>query len=51
MVKIHPYMPESINEFTCSHETPYGTTRVHGKRVNGTPKYEYTVPEEIEVEK
>lgn len=48
-VRIHPYMPDSICEFTCTHETPFGQIRVHGRRVNGVPEYDCTVPEQIEV--
>ncbi|MGO5335779.1 family 78 glycoside hydrolase catalytic domain [Bilifractor sp. LCP19S3_H10] len=49
-VSIQPYMPESVNHFVVTHDTPYGTIRVAGRRVNGTPEYEISVPDDIEIE-
>lgn len=48
-VKITPYMPESVNEFTCTHETPHGVIRVSGRREAGEAVYEISVPEGIEL--
>lgn len=48
-VKIHPFMPEGINEFTCSYPTPHGTIEVKGHRENGIPEFEYSVPETIRI--
>lgn len=48
-VRIRPYMPKSVNEFTCTHETPYGVIRVSGTRVAGEESFEISVPEGIEL--
>ena len=50
-VRIHPWMPESIHTFTCTHETPYGTIRVRGERRDGVPHFEVTGPELCQVMK
>lgn len=52
-VTIHPYMPESINEFVCTHKSPYGVITVKAKRngekldvcVEVPPEVEYLVVE------
>lgn len=46
-VKIHPWMPEGMNTFTCWHETPYGPIQVSGKRENGVPGYRIDLPEGV----
>lgn len=48
-VKIHPYMPEGMNEFSCWHDTPYGRIEVKGRRENGAPKFTFRVPDGVEV--
>lgn len=50
-VQITPHMPESMNTFTCSYETPYGTITVSGTREAGAPVYEIYVPDAIELER
>lgn len=49
-IRIDPYMPESVNEFTCTYESPYGQIQINGHRIDGRPEYDFTVPEKIEVE-
>lgn len=46
-VRIRPYMPDSMNHFVCTYETPYGEIHVEGKRENGTCEYTYSLPEGI----
>ena len=48
-VKIQPWMPESINEFTCSYDSVQGTIRVTGRRINGEPVFDIKVPDGIKV--
>lgn len=48
-IRIHPWMPESVNTFTCSYDTPYGTIVVRGERINQIPKFEITLPDMIEI--
>ena len=48
-VQITPHMPEGMNTFTCSYETPYGTITVSGPRGADGPEYEIYVPDEIEL--
>lgn len=48
-IKLHPFMPDSMNEFKAEYETKFGKILVKGRREAGKPKYEYEVPEEIEV--
>ena len=43
-VQVEPWMPEGMNEFTCTYETPQGTIRVRGRRVDGVPEYEVELP-------
>ena len=50
VIRLHPWMPESVNSFSCWHDTPYGRIEVEGKRENGKPVYRFTVPEGIRVE-
>ena len=50
-VRIHPYLPEDMDSFTCSYETPHGTIRVSGRRGAGGPEFEIEVPEGIRVVK
>ncbi|MBP3218447.1 MAG: family 78 glycoside hydrolase catalytic domain, partial [Lachnospiraceae bacterium] len=48
-VRIHPYLPENMNSFTCSYETPHGMICVEAHRENGRPVYDVKVPEKIRV--
>ena len=49
-IKIHPFMPDSINEFNVTYETCYGKIVVKGQRIAGKEEFSFTVPKEIEVE-
>ena len=49
-VLIKPYMPESMNSFACSYETPYGMITVKGTRGSDGPVYEIHVPDAITAE-
>lgn len=46
-VHIDPYMPPSMNEFTCTYQTPLGQIKVQGKRVDGSPVYDISLPKRI----
>jgi len=43
-VQVDPWMPDGMNEFTCTYETPQGTLRVHGHRIDGVPTYDIELP-------
>lgn len=47
-IEIAPYLPESMNEFTCSYNSVKGKITVHVTRENGEVKVEANVPENIE---
>ena len=47
-IEIAPYLPESMNEFTCSYNSVKGKITVHVTRKNGEVKVEADVPENIE---
>jgi hypothetical protein len=47
-VLIRPYMPESINEFQCTYQSPYGEIAVRAKRVGETIDLTVSVPDEVE---
>ncbi len=47
-VRVSPWMPESMQEMTCTYEAPQGTIRVHGQRVNGETVFSVTLPQGIE---
>ena len=47
-IEIAPYLPESMNEFTCSYNSVKGKITVHVTRENGEVKVEADVPETIE---
>ena len=47
-IEIAPYLPESMNEFTCSYNSVKGKITVHVTRENGDVKVEADVPENIE---
>lgn len=47
-IEIAPYLPESMNEFTCSYNSVKGKITVHVTRENGEVKVEADVPENIE---
>lgn len=44
-ISVTPHMPESMNSFHCSYETPLGTITVDGRREQGEPVYEICVPD------
>ena len=46
-IEIQPYLPDSMNEFTCSYDSVKGKITVHVTRENGKVKVEADVPEEI----
>ena len=46
-VRIDPYLPESVNRFACSYETPRGCIRVCGERRDGQAAFTAEVPEGI----
>ncbi|MBR1497981.1 MAG: family 78 glycoside hydrolase catalytic domain [Oscillospiraceae bacterium] len=44
-VSVHPYLPEAMNRFDCSYETPRGAIRVAASRdADGARRFEITVP-------
>ena len=47
-IEIAPYLPESMNEFTCSYNSVKGKITVHVTRENDKVKVEADVPETIE---
>ena len=49
-VRIDPYLPESMNAFQCSYETPLGTIRVEAEKRDGKACFTAWVPKAIEVE-
>ena len=48
-VRIHPWMPEIMNRFSCRYETPFGRIEVEGRREDGKPVYEISLPEAIQL--
>ena len=46
-VSVKPWLPESMNRFKCSYNTPFGKITVEGKRVDGEAKFEISVPDGI----
>ena len=46
-VEIHPYLPESMNEFTCSYRSVQGLITVKAFRRNGKPEFFVEVPEGV----
>jgi hypothetical protein len=48
-VRIHPWMPESMNRFVCRYETPLGTVVVSGRRVEGEPLFQISVPDGMDL--
>ena len=49
-VRIAPYLPEDMNSFACSYETPHGTIRVKAERRGGRAGFAAEIPEGIEWE-
>lgn len=49
-IKIQPYMPESMNSFTCSYRSAVGMITVKGLRKDGKPVFRVDVPEGVEYE-
>lgn len=47
-VVIDPYMPESMNHFSCKYETPHGVISVEGERTECGVDYRIDIPEGIE---
>ena len=48
-VRIEPYMPESMNSFRCSYETPHGVLTVCAERTESGVKFKAEVPAAIRV--
>lgn len=48
-VRIQPWMPEDMDSFTCTYETPHGIIRISGYRAHGRPQYQIEIPDGIEV--
>ena len=48
-IRFKPFMPESINRFECSYESPYGVIRVCAERTDDRVDYRIQAPEEVEV--
>ena len=46
-VRIAPYLPESMNRFTCSYDTPYGSIEVSAQREDGIVRVQARIPEGI----
>lgn len=46
-VRIDPYMPDSMNRFECTYETPAGTIQVEGKREKDGIKFSAHIPSGI----
>ena len=46
-VMIDPYLPESMNSFACSYETPRGTITVEAERTEKGPQFKAHIPEGI----
>lgn len=49
-VRIDPYLPESMDRFVCTYETPLGTIRVTAERVDGAARYTAEIPSGIAAE-
>ena len=50
-VSIHPWMPDDMNSFCCTYETPLGMIRIAGERgTDGIPNFDIQVPEGITLE-
>lgn len=48
-IRLDPHMPEDMDEFVCTYDTPRGTIRVSGRRENCKAEYSFDIPEGIEV--
>ena len=46
-IEIQPYLPDSMNEFTCSYRSVKGTITVHVTRENDEIKVKADVPDTI----
>lgn len=49
-VRIAPYLPESMNRFACTCETPCGPIEVTAQRKDGLVRFRASVPEGIDCE-
>lgn len=49
-VKISPFLPDGMNEFTCTYETPQGMIKVHACRKDGKPVFDVNLPAGITAE-
>ena len=49
-VRIDPYLPDGMDHFACSYETPFGTIRVTAERIGGTARFTAEIPPEIAAE-
>lgn len=43
-VEIKPYLPEEVDSFSASYESPKGRVKVFARRLNGHPIYETVLP-------
>ncbi|MBR3561964.1 MAG: family 78 glycoside hydrolase catalytic domain [Oscillospiraceae bacterium] len=48
-VRVNPYLPESMNRFSCTYETSRGTIRVSAERTAHGVEKNVTVPETVEL--
>ena len=48
-IRLHPYMPEGMDHFRCTYNTPHGMITAEGKRIDGNIEYTYSVPQGISV--
>ena len=49
-VRIEPSMPDSMNRFRCTYETPHGLIKVEGERTDGGVVYKASVSDMISTE-
>ena len=49
-ISVHPWMPEDMNHFRCTYQTPYGLIEIEGNRKEGRPVFTVRVPKGIETE-
>ena len=49
-VRIAPWMPEGMNRFRCSYETPHGTITVSGQRTGTEVRFDARIPAGISCE-
>lgn len=49
-VRIDPFLPESMNQFSCTYETTMGTIRVNAERIEGRAYFTAEIPAGISAE-